>query len=256
MEKRPDSFIVKILRVVIGGGLGSRFFITGVFGLFDTLADAVRLLSNGVFASAYILGYISLALFLFLLSAIFLRFCFGNRLRDKISYKQLILSSFVMFVCSAVMIAIDDIQCDNFEWANYNPLVETMPTKSLYDTFDVDYSYDTIEVTGYFCFIHNGFRDQDHVEVIQDDRYSTGMRVEVYYRGCDCELYTANNDDGIYISVWEEDYEDGLTRDELVYMYKNKIDLEYADRYAIEKVVLRTAYPEKLDISAIEDFNY
>ncbi len=55
MEKRPDSIIVKILRLVIGGGLGSLFFIVGVFGLFDTLADAVRLLSNGVFASAYIL---------------------------------------------------------------------------------------------------------------------------------------------------------------------------------------------------------
>ena len=54
------------------------------------------------------------------------------------------------------------------------------------------------------------------------------------------------------LSVWGKSYDYDMSDSDYVYMYKNEENLEYAEPLAIEKIIIRTAYPEMIDVSGID----
>lgn len=248
------NVFVKLLRFFVGDLLGLFTLATASIFIVKTGKASFAFMREGVYASSYIIMQYSMALVMLSLAALFFRFGLGEKLRDKIGYKELILAFTIAFSFTTFMFFWDEHVKGDFKWRGYVPYVETMPSKSTYAVRKMDYSYDTIELRGYFSFLESNFKNESPVELVQDDNFTDNMRVEVYYRGVDSEInLTEYDDSSIYINMWEKEYTPEMSIEDLVYMYKYKVDIKYADKFVVEKIVIRTAYPEKLDIENLID---
>ena len=149
---------------------------------------------------------------------------------------------------------------ESFRRVNYPSYIETWPTQTLTTEKDCDYNRDRIYLSGYFSFLKNDFRPNANVEVVEAPEFTDSYRVEVRFKGEESKLRIYHDDyeaehSGIYqdgIDVWPVVYYSELPPSDVAYMYKHKEDLNYVDRVAIEKITIRTAYPEKIDVSNIK----
>lgn len=217
----------------------------------DTAMIIYAFLSSDVFPAAFIMYNICFTMIFISLTFLLLKVLFSKKLA-KISAGKAGGVAAVFFVGAIAFNIVNMNQTDRWEWAEYPAYIEQWDTQVLYRTRDCDYSLDRIYFEGYFDFIDYGFRENAVVQTVQDDSLTDKYRIEVYYKGEKSELYIFTDDDTENISVYTVDYDYDLSPQDYVYMYENRVNLEYSTPLAIEKIIIRTAYPEKIDISGIE----
>ena len=167
----------------------------------------------------------------------------------------------LIFMGASVRLTMYDFQIkETFKDANYPSYIESWPVQTLTEEKSCDYRRDKIYLGGYFAFIYNDFRPYANIEVVEDRTFTDRYRIEVRFRGEESELRIYHDeyeekDSGEYkdnINLWTKEYHSELPARDIAYMYKCKEDLTYSERIAVEKIIIRTAYPEKIDVSEIK----
>lgn len=245
------SFFKIVLFFIVGFPLATA----GIFELFLTIKRSILFIDAGIFPAGHVMMMFSLALISLSVSALFGKLAFV-KLFSKISY-GILWSVLGLSVAAGVCFSIYDYSVrDSFEYVDYPSYIEQMNTEVLYETRKCSYS-ETIYIEGYLTFIENDFRPNAVVQVQQDDSLTEAYRVEVHYKGDTAEMYINSlvDDEGRRVdslSVWPKSYDYDMSDSDYVYMYKNEENLEYAEPLAIEKIIIRTAYPEMIDVSGID----
>ncbi len=244
------SSLAKAFKIFIFATYGLGFTCAAVrFGV-KTVSLAYGLAAAGVYPVAMIMTGVCETLALVCFAAYIWRFAFNQKL-GKLSYSTISRYLVIFLIAAAIFSSIDQMQKNDFRYAEYPGYIEDWDVDVLYSTQKCDYS-DTLYFEGYMEFTDNNFREQANVQVEYDRALTDAYRIEVHYKGLPSEMYISDDGNEYYISVWTTDYDYRLSVEDYVYMYKNKVDLEYSTPLAIEKIIIRTAYPEKIDVSGIE----
>ncbi len=244
------SSFAKAFKILIFATYGLGFTGAAVWFGVKTVSLAYGLAMAGVYPVAMIMAGVCETLALVCFAAYIWRFTFNQRL-EKISYSTISRCLVIFLVAAAIFDSIDHMQTGSFHYAAYPGYIEEWTTDVLYSTQDCDYS-DTIYFEGYMDFTGSGFREHANVQVEYDRALTDAYRIEIHYKGLPAEMYIGDYDDRQNVSVYTTDYDYELTVEDYVYMYKNKVNLEYSNPLAVEKIIIRTAYPEKIDVSGIE----
>lgn len=245
------SFFKMIVFFIVGFPLA----IGGVFELFFTVRRSILFIEAGIFPVSHVMLMLCIAFIFLSMAALFAKLAFA-KLFSKISY-GILWSVLGLSAAACVCFSLYDYSVrHSFEYVDYPSYVEQMNTEVLYETRKCSYS-EAIYIEGYMTFISNNFRPNAVVQVEQDDSLTEAYRVEIHYKGNDAEMHINSlvDDDGKRvdsISVWPKSYDYDMSDSDYVYMYKSKENVEYAEPLAIEKIIIRTAYPEKIDVSGIE----
>ncbi|MBQ8603286.1 MAG: hypothetical protein IJ410_00375 [Oscillospiraceae bacterium] len=245
------NIIVLVFKVIVFCTYGLALTGAAVWQLVKTAQLIYGLVAAGVYPVGMLMSNICLAMSLVCFAAYAWRFVFNKKLA-WLSYSKLSRFLVIFLVGAAMFDGIDQLQTDDFTYAAYPGYITEWDTDVLYSTQDCDYS-DTLYFEGYMDFMGSGFRQQANVYIEYDRSLTDAYRIELHYKGLPAEMYI-NSDGNIHnISVWTTDYDYELTADDYVYMYKNRENLEYSNPLAVEKIIIRTAYPEKIDVSGIAD---
>ena len=247
---RIAAGVVKVFKIFIFITYGLGFVGAAVYFGIKTAVLAAGLASAGVYPLAMLMAGVCETLAIVCFAGYVLRFVFSEKLAG-ISYSTISRCLVIFLVAAAVFESIDQMQTDDFYYATYPGYIEQWDTDVLYSTEKCDYS-DKVYFEGYVDFIGSNFREYANVQVEYDRSLTDAYRIEVHYKGLPAEMYI--NNDGCWqtVSVYTTDYDYELTVDDYVYMYTNRVNLEYSTPLAIEKIIIRTAYPEKVDVSGIE----
>jgi len=240
----------KAFKIFIFATYGLGFTCASVrFGV-KTVSLVYGFAAAGVYPVAMIMAGVCETLALVCFAAYIWRFAFSQKL-DKLSYSTISRCLVIFLVAAAIFDSIDHMQTGDFRYAVYPDYIEEWTTDVLYSTQECDYS-DIIYFEGYMDFIESGFREYANVQVEYDRALTDAYRIEIHYKGLPSEMYIGEYDGKQNISVYTTDYDYELTVEDYVYMYKNKVNLEYSTPLAVEKIIIRTAYSEKIDVSGIE----
>ncbi len=241
---------VRVIKIIFA----LPFFIAFFGAAIVTAFDFVRLISEfskeNIFPAAFIMMRLSTVLFIFVLAVVFVKPIFPKKM-EKVGYGRLFGVLAVFTVAFAVFGMIDDEARLGWRWAEYPPYIEGYERQILYSTQPCDYS-ETVHFSAYLPFVQNGFRENKAIEILEDATLTDRYRIEVYCKGekAEMNIYSDTAQENLYVHTVDYDYE--LTPKDYVYMYKHKINLEYSTPLAIEKIIIRTAYPDKIDVSGIE----
>lgn len=241
---------VKIfLKVTLALPFAVLFACAAVFSAVETFSYTAAFMDSSVFPAAFIMKNACVCLTALCFSLLLLRIVFSRRL-SRLPLSTAVLLTVVFIMGGGVFSAIDSMQTDDFRWADYPGYIEQWDTKVLYQTVDCDYS-GTVEFEGYFSFISGGFRPNRKIMVAEDPSLTDAYRIEVHYKGNPAEMYIYSDNGTENVSVWLTDYDYQLSPEDYVYMYENRQNLEYAEPLAIEKIVIYTAYPDRINTDNI-----
>lgn len=244
------SKIITVVKVFVFATYGLGMTVAAVWLEVKTVSLATGLVAAGVYPVGLIMSDICETLAMAWFAAYAWRFAFNKKL-SWLSYSTISRYLVIFLIAAAIFSSVDQMQKSDFRYAEYPGYIEDWDVDVLYSTQKCDYS-DTLYFEGYMEFTDNNFREQANVQVEYDRALTDAYRIEVHYKGLPSEMYISDDGNEHYISVWTTDYDYRLTVEDYVYMYKNKVDLEYSTPLAIEKIIIRTAYPEKIDVSGIE----
>ena len=165
-------------------------------------------------------------------------------------------AALILYGTGTLMKFLDTKEIESFTRVNYPSRIVSEPRKIVTDRREEDLpGTDTVKVEFYEDFLGSNFRDVQNVEVVEDPTLGDTVAVEVTYRGEECELsvhYFEGEQYVMYISMYPAGpYSYELTPEQTAYMYRYREDIRYASSFAVEKLVIRTAYPDRLDISDI-----
>ncbi len=259
------SSFLKLVKIGISFPIGCLFTLAGIVEITKTISIFFKFLSAGFVAWAYIMSRLFLGFMAIGVSLFAWRRIFSKKL-GFLSYSKIALINFVIAFACAIFSMIDSFIVDEFQNARYPSYIESWPIKTAYSEKDCDYSRDKIYLQGNFSFIKNDFRPDVNVKVVYDDSLTNKYRVEINYKGDPSKVYIRHNDYdsdneqyGKYIDnvdIWTIDYNWDMSDEDIIHMYKYKQDLRYAHHLVIEKIIIRTAYPDKIDVSQMTAFNY
>ena len=226
--------------------------------LYDFVHLIFAFAKYSVYPLAHILSQLCMAIGAALIALAFIKLLFSQKLK-KIQYGKMLMLFAVFMVASAVFSLVDDAERQNFDVYYYPPYITTWQTKYAYEELKCDYSAEVIQLQGSFVTARDGFRRGDSIQLVTAEDMTDRYRVEIIYKGKDAEMYMFHNDYatdeyGVYtdsINIWPKDYDYELPAEDVAYMYKHKIDLEYSEPLVVEKIIIYTAYPEKFDTSEI-----
>ena len=252
------KIILGAIKIFITGPVGIMFFMASGYILWQQMVQIYWFVRYAVFPTQYILGGLGLAVFAFGFSFLFLRITFNKKL-GKIRYRTILITMAVSVVLSAVCDLADDAYIQDFDIYPYPPYILDWPVQTVSEKMECDYSQDTIMLRGDFNVAGSGFRARDCLELVKADSLTDSYKVEILYKGKEAEIYIHNNEwemeeNDIYIhdiNIWPQDYDYELPPQDVAYMYKHSINLEYSEPLAVEKIIVYTAYPEKFDTSEI-----
>jgi len=258
LVKAVFKTIGMLLKIIYTGPLGIMFFLVSGYILWQQMIQIYWFARYAVFPTQYILGGLGLAVFAFGFSFLFLRITFNKKLA-KIRYRTILITMAVSVALSAVCDLADDDYTQDFDIYPYPPYILDWSVQTVSETVDCDYSQDSIVLRGDFNVAGSGFRVKDCLELVKADSLTDSYKVEILYKGKEAEIYIHNNEwemeeNDIYlhdINIWPQDYDYELTPQDVAYMYKHRINLEYSQPLAVEKIIIYTAYPEKFDTSEI-----
>lgn len=245
-----------LLKILFTGPLGIMFLLATGLIAYQQLRQISRFIEYRVFPAHYIVGKICLVIFALSFSLVFLRLTFNKKLA-KISYKTILITMALSVLVTAVCEMVDDVYTNDFRYYSYPPYILDWPTQSVSDTISCDYSQDTIFLRGDFNVTGNSFRRRECLEFIQTPQLTDSYKVEIHYKGKTAEIYLGHNDwemeeYGNYqdnINIWPQDYDYEVPPQDIAYMYKHGVNLEYSEPLVVEKIIIYTAYPEKFDTS-------
>ncbi len=252
IDNVKENKLLKIIRIIVGLPFSLIFFLAGIVFLVEFVQTLFAFVEMKVFPAAYVLENLCIAMILMLPAVGIFAFAFPKIL-PGIKGGKITALTFV-FVFGAVAFSITDTnQTMDFPWRDYPPYIEKYQTKVLYRTEKCDYT-DTIIFDGYLNFINNGFKVKEVVEIVEDVSLTDSYRIEVRYKGGDARLdiYEYNGEHGINVYLKNYDYD--IRPYDVAYMYKYKINLEYAVPLAVEKIIIRTAYPEKINTQKLYSY--
>ena len=248
--KKIIDIIVVIIKVLVFSTYGLTMTGAAVW----LGAKAVSLTAAFVTAGVYPLGRIMADICETLAMVSFAAFAWRFTFSKKLSWLRYSLISrylVIFLVATAIFESVDRMQTDDWAYSAYPPYITQWDTDVLYSTQDCDYT-DGLYFEGYMDFISSGFREYANVVVEEDSSLTDAYRVEVHYKGLPAEMYIYSDGERENISVYLTNYDYELSAEDYVYMYTHKVDLEYSTPLVIEKIIIRTAYPEKVDVSGIE----
>ena len=229
-----------------------------VYMLYDFVHLILAFAKYSVYPLAHILSQFCMAIGAAMISLAFIKLLFSQKLK-KIQYGKILMLFAVFMVASAVFSLVDDAERQNFDVYYYPPYITTWQTKYAYEELECDYSDEVVRLQGSFVTARDGFRRGDSIQLVTAEDMTDRYRVEIIYKGKDAEMYMSHNDYvtdeyGVYtdnINIWPKDYDYELPAEDVAYMYKHKVDLEYSEPLVVEKIIIYTAYPEKFDTSEI-----
>ena len=180
------------------------------------------------------------------------------------SYGTVIAVIFTVMMGAVIFDIFNDNALYDFKRVDYPSYIEQEPSKSIRSDIDCDYlENETIYLQGYFDFLSGGFRQNAVVEVVESATFNTSLRVEIRYKGDEGKMYLSdygiiddygNNAISRHVSIWSADYNYEPDNADYVYMYKNKENYVYGDKLAVEKIIVYTAYPDKINTDGIESY--
>jgi len=228
------------------------FIGVAIYGMYEATVTTMRFVKAGCFVLPPVLMDVCLAGLCMFIALLFARFAFSAKLQN-VRYSTIILGCIVTAIGGGAFSLLDTNLVDSFRYCRYVPYIEEYRTRTASKGIDINYDdYDVVRISGSFTELSSSFRAENIIEIVEDETLTDKLGVVVYYKGIPVEINLRIYDDEVDFYVWEEDYDENkITADDKAYMYKNKIDIEYADKYAVEKVVFKTAYPEKIDVSGI-----
>ena len=246
------------IKIFFTGPLGFLFVLVAGYMTWEQMLQISRFISYGVFPTHYIVGKLSLAVFAFGFSFLFLRVTFNNKL-GKIRYRTIFIAMALSVVVSAACEMVDDVYTQDFDICPYPPYILDWPVQTVSESIECDYSQSNIMLRGDFNVNGNGFRQKECLEFVQIDSLTDSFKVEILYKGKQSEIFLYNSEwemeqygNCLYdINIWPQDYDYETPPQDIAYMYKHGINLEYSEPLVIEKVIVYTAYPEKFDTSEI-----
>lgn len=255
--EKKNSILGIIIKAVIFGMPAIAFSFASIYQVGQTILKFGKFITIGYIPWLYIGKEVMLCFTMFAFSFLLWKIIFGRSLKIISGFQATAI--FISFaILNAVVLFFNDMRVLDFEHVKYPPYIDEMPIKVLYEEQNCDYSYDKIYLEGYMNFTNSKFRPSKRIDIVYNENMTDRYRIEVKYRGEDSELhvihYSHKEAEGQYsdsISVYTKKYRRELTEEQVRYMYKNKVDIEYAPNLAIEKVTIYTAYPEKIDISNI-----
>ena len=165
-------------------------------------------------------------------------------------------AALVLYGTGTLMRYLDTKEIESFTRVYYPSRIVSEPRKIVTGRREEDLpGTDMVKVEFYEDFLGSNFRDVRKVEIVEDPSLGYTVAVEVAYRGEECQVsvhYYEGEEYVMYISMYPSGpYSHELTPEETAYMYKYREDIRYASSFAVEKLVIRTAYPDRLDISDI-----
>lgn len=247
-----------LLKVIYTGPLGIILLIASGYMAYEQLQQLSRFIEYRVFPTAYIIGNFCLVMFAFGSAVLFMRITFNKKLA-KIRYKTVFVVMAVSMLTAAVCGIADDEYTSDFKYCSYPPYILQWPTQTVSKSNACDYTQDVIYLSGDFNVPGNSFRQKDCLEFRKTERLTDSYKVEIHYRGKQAELFVDNSswemeEYGRYtdrINIWPQDYDYEVPPQDIAYMYKHRVNLEYSEPLVIEKIIIYTAYPEKFDTGEI-----
>ena len=257
--KSAFSFIFKLIRIFVGGPWMVLFALTAVYMVYQLVMQYIAFASYGVFPLRYVMVQTGTAIAAAVFSLLFAKMVFYKKLA-KLPWGKTLLALVVVLLASGTFGAIDEIQKDSFTTAYYPPYILNWPSQSVNGEIACDYTQDTVYLYGDFAVTTNSFRQNNCIEFVTVPSLTDSLRVEIVYKGEEAELHLNEYDYrmdeygeytiGAYI--WPLDYDYYNTRPEdVAYMYKHKVNLSYSELIVVEKIIVYTAYPEKIDTSEV-----
>ena len=252
------SFILKIIRIFIGVPWMLGFAAASVYMLSRFVQQLAAFVSRGVFPLPYILARLFEAASVIAFGFLPAKLVFSEKLKSLPVRK--IFSVFIsMILIGGVFHAIDSNATEDFEFYYYPPYIESWPSQSVSYETDCDYSQDTIYLEGSFNMVASGFRQKECIEFVISPDLTDRFCAEIMYKGSDAEIYLNQSEYymdqyGQYtfnLNIWPLDYDYELPPQDIAYMYKHGVDLEYSEPLVVEKIIIYTAYPEKFDTSEL-----
>ncbi len=247
--------IITVLKMIVGIPTMLIAALVAVVGAVETMKQFFAFAEAGVYPIAAIMFESCMVGILLCLTVGAARFAF-RKLNEKIPSGLFLALGVTFFVGAMVFSFMDEMEKDSWIRMDYPPYIETWETQVLYKTVDCNYN-SRVYFSGYFDFLTRGFRENENIEIVYDESLTNRYRVEIKYKGLKSEMniYTDTYSDypkeNIYIHPIRYDYETSV--EDYAYMYKHKVDFEYSDKVAVEKITIRTAYPDMVDVS---DINY
>lgn len=171
--------------------------------------------------------------------------------------KKLLISLLIGAVLIGTGVGVTALEISDWQWLNSRPSLTALPVARVNEEFKIDVNkYDGVEVyLDYFYTGNNGsFRDEV-VKVEKDENYKDRICVEIKYKGEDpfCNFYDYDNTDegentvSLYVDVISrgnfKEYKKIVEE-----MFENKVFYNHTDVSLIEKITVRTAYPEKITL--------
>lgn len=256
MEQKKLSDTINFIRAIIFLPMAGMLLFICMVLIFEVLKIAVYLAGQEIYTPIFIADYLWGAVVVFAVAVLFLRLALGKKM--QINYGPIAAFLTVCLIGGGVLSYWSYEKIQSWEQVSYVPYIDSLPTRQLSQNISCDYQgKSTIYFEGSFEFLSGGFRELKDVSVQYDELCTDKYRVKIYYKGADAEMnVSTTDDDGTkkeYISIWQKEHGYELTAEDYAYMYKNKVNLEYSSRLAVEKIVIFTAYPEKINIEGMVD---
>lgn len=252
------SILAKIIKAVFVAPFALGFTVAGVWYLSGKLPVFYTLVAEKVYAFSYIFKELFLGLFMLALAFLLWRIIFSKKLA-KLPLSKVTMVTGAVLAGAVAFTIIDEAVVEDFTYYSYPSYITGWPSQTVTDTFECDYSQDTVYLSGYFNFVESGFRDNRNIQVVYNEKLTDSYRVEIIYKGKESEMNIHHmdymmKDEGRYmdsISIWPVDYDYEMSAEDVAHMYRHGHDLRYAEPLVIEKITIRTAFPEKFDLSDI-----
>ena len=257
--KTAFSFIFKLIRIFVGGPWMVLFALTSAYMVYQLSAQYIAFVKYSVFPLRYVMVQTGTALAAAIFSLLFAKIVFYKKLA-KLTWGKVLMTLVVVLLASGTFGAIDETQKESFTTVYYPPYILDWPSQSVNGEIDCDYSQDTVYLYGDFAVATNSFRKVDCIEFVTTPSLTDSMRVEFVYKGKEAEIHLSEYESrlkeygeytiSVYIWPLDYDYYD-LRPEDVAYMYKHKVNMEYSEPIVVEKIIVYTAYPEKFDTSEI-----
>lgn len=256
--KKLIGILANVAKAVFVVPFALSFTVAGIWYLSGKLPVFYALLAEKVYAFTYIFKELFLGLFMLALAFLMWRILFSKKLA-KLPLSKVAMATGAVLAAAVAFTVIDETVVDDFEYYSYPSYIISWPSQTVADTCECDYTQDRIYLSGYFNFVESGFRDNRSVELVYNEKLADSYRVEIIYKGKESEMnihhldYIMKDEDRYMdsISIWPKNYDYEMSPEDVVHMYRHGHDLRYAEPLVIEKIIIRTAYPEKFDLSEI-----
>ncbi len=245
------QMFLKVIKIILAFPFFIGFWGAGIMTAVELVQLMGEFAKEEVFPAAFIMQKLCMMLFIVVLAVIFTKIIFSKKM-GKIGYGKLLGLLGIFLAAAVTFTAIDNETRYGWRWAEYPPYIENYERQILYSTQPCDYT-ETVHFKAYLTFMEKGFREHKSIEIVEDDGFTDSYRIDVYCKGekAEMSIYSDTAQENLYVHLVDYGYEP--TARDYAYMYKHKVNLEYSTPLVIEKIIIRTAYPEKIDISGIEN---